>query len=87
MPYFLPATVTLKNASQIEAEGLANWANLNEIDCLNLNQFDSSLLAILLNWRKKRLVDQGYFLVLNAPPKLAVLARVYGVAELLGLPA
>ena len=87
MPYFLPATVTLKNASQIEADGLANWANLNEIDCLNLNQFDSSLLAILLNWRKKRLADQGYFLVLNVPPKLAVLARVYGVAELLGLPA
>jgi len=87
MPYFLPATVTLKNASQIEADGLANGANLNEIDCLNLNQFDSSLLAILLNWRKKRLADKGYFLVLNAPPKLAVLARVYGVAELLGLPA
>ena len=87
MPYFLPATVTLKNASQIEAAGLANWANAKEIDCVDLNQFDSSLLAILINWRKKRIADQGYFLILNAPPKLVILARVYGVAELLGLPA
>ncbi len=86
MPYFLPAAVTRENARQIEADGIANWSNLNEIDCLNLNHFDSSLLAVLLNWRKKILAEQGYFLVLNTPPKLAVLARVYGVAELLGIP-
>jgi len=85
MPFLLPKTVTQENALQLEKEGLLNITNLKTIDCSALNDFDSTVLTVLLSWQKKLQAD-GQALSVQAPPeKLKVLANVYGVSALLGL--
>ena len=85
MPFLLPASVTQDNVLQLEKGGLLNLAALRTIDCSNLKDFDSTVLTVLLAWQKKLQADGQQISVQNAPEKLAVLAGVYGVAELLGL--
>jgi phospholipid transport system transporter-binding protein len=55
------------------------------VDCINLKDFDSTVLTVLLAWKKKLQANGEQMSVQNAPEKLTVLASVYGVAELLGL--
>ena len=84
MTYFLPLTVTQQNAVAIEADGLRDLVALEIVDCAALVDFDSSVLAVLIEWQKK-LRGAGRTLLINNPPqKLQVLAQVYGVSELLG---
>ncbi|MDO5102773.1 MAG: STAS domain-containing protein [Lautropia sp.] len=54
------------------------------IDLSTLEQFDSTVLSMLLELSRQlgRPVS-----VINPPPKLQALARLYGVSELLGLAA
>ncbi|MEY4496693.1 MAG: hypothetical protein RL744_1757 [Pseudomonadota bacterium] len=85
MPFLLPASVTQSNVLQLEKEGLLNLAALTTVDCINLKDFDSTVLTVLLAWQKKLQADGQRLSVQNAPEKLTVLAGVYGVAELLGL--
>ena len=85
MPFLLPASVTHSNVLQLEKDGLLNLATLRNIDCINLKDFDSTVLTVLLAWQKKLQADGQQISVQNAPKKLTVLAGVYGVAELLGL--
>jgi phospholipid transport system transporter-binding protein len=85
MPFLLPASVTQDNVLQLEKDGLLNLAALRTVDCVNLKDFDSTVLTVLLAWQKKLQADDQQISVQNAPEKLTVLAGVYGVAELLGL--
>ena len=85
MPFLLPASVTQNNVLQLEKDGLLNIATLRTVDCINLKDFDSTVLTVLLAWQKKLQSDGQQISVQNAPEKLTVLAGVYGVAELLGL--
>ena len=85
MPFLLPVSVTQDNVMQLEKDGLLNLPALREVDCINLKDFDSSVLTVLLAWQKKLQADGQQISVQNAPEKLMVLAGVYGVAELLGL--
>ena len=85
MPFLLPASVTQDNVLQLEKDGLLNLAALKTVDCVNLKDFDSTVLTVLLAWQKKLQADDQQISVQNAPEKLTVLAGVYGVAELLGL--
>jgi phospholipid transport system transporter-binding protein len=55
-----------------------------QIDAAPLERFDSSALAVLLACR--RAAPAG-FAVRSVPPRLAGLARLYGVAALLGIDA
>jgi hypothetical protein len=41
----------------------------------------------LIAWQKKLRQVQRELILVSPPPKLCVLAQVYGVAELLGTPA
>jgi len=83
----LPATVTAREAT--DTRRLLTQALKGEaapsvvVDASNLTQFDSSALAVLLECH--RLADAGGkpFELRNAPPKLAALARLYGVDTLL----
>ena len=85
MLFLLPKKVTQKNALQLQKEGLLNVPSLRTIDCSELKDFDSTVLAVLLAWQKK-LVAEGHSIVIeHAPEKLKVLASVYGVAALLGM--
>ena len=53
------------------------------IDASNLQQFDSSALAVLLECERLAQAFGKGFAVRNAPPKLAALAKLYGVDVLL----
>ena len=85
MPFLLPVSVTQDNAVQLESDGLLNLADLSIIDCINLKDFDSSVLTVLLAWQKKLQADGRQIDIQNTPEKLKVLAGVYDVAGLLGL--
>lgn len=83
----LPATITAREARDTQrllAQGLKNEPDSGVvIDASNLKQFDSSALAVLLECHR---LAQGWgkgFVLRNAPPKLASLATLYGVDELL----
>jgi phospholipid transport system transporter-binding protein len=80
MPFLLPVSVTQNNAVQLESDGLLNLADLSIIDCVNLKDFDSSVLTVLLAWQKKLQADGRQIDIKNTPEKLKVLAGVYGVA-------
>ena len=66
--------------SQVSAE-----AHTVSIDAQQLLEFDSSALAVLLACRRATLAAGKAFEVHHAPAKLAQLATLYGVAQLLGL--
>lgn len=85
MPFLLPISVTQDNVSQLEKEGVLNLTALRTVDCARLQDFDSTVLTLLLAWQKKLQADQQLLTVVNAPEKLKVLASVYGVSALLGL--
>ena len=53
------------------------------VDAGDLQQFDSSALAILLACRRQALAAGKTFAVLGAPERLLQLADVYGVAQLI----
>jgi phospholipid transport system transporter-binding protein len=85
----LPAALTLRDARTalaslgpaIEAAGNGTIV----IDAASLAQIDSASLAVLLQCRRLAEGRQRGFEVRNAPPKLVDLAKLYGVAELLGI--
>ena len=85
MPFSLPQKVTQENALQLEKQGLSNSENLRVINCSSLNDFDSTVLTVLLTWQKKLQANGQSLLIEHAPEKLKVLAGVYGVSALLGL--
>ena len=85
MPFFLPQKVTQENALQVEKEGLLNSENLRVVNCSSLNDFDSTVLTVLLAWQKKLQTNGQSISIEHAPEKLKVLAGVYGVSALLGL--
>lgn len=84
MPFLLPVSVTQDNAVQLEKDGLLDLTALSTVDCVSLQDFDSTLLTVLLVWQKKLQADGRQISIENAPEKLTVLAGLYGVAELLG---
>jgi phospholipid transport system transporter-binding protein len=84
MPFLLPVSVTQDNAVQLEKDGLLDLVALSTIDCARLQDFDSTVLTVLLAWQSKLQVDGRQISVENAPEKLTVLAGLYGVGELLG---
>ena len=75
----LPAVVDHTNAIALRQAGLKQIKDgASKVDGSALTDFDSSILAILLEWR--RLLPE--LVVEQVPEKLKVLARVYGVSEL-----
>ncbi len=94
----LPATITHQDApglvhslsKDLRADASAKPGTAAQpwlLDAAALTHFDSSALAVLLECR--RLADaQGRKVQLNnAPAKLGQLARLYGIEDLLNIPA
>ncbi len=90
----LPAVATLAEASalarsaeQALMQGVAEGGERAPlcIDAVELRSFDTSLLAVLLQARRLALGAGCGFEVTSVPEKLAQLAQLYGVTELLGL--
>ena len=53
------------------------------VDASALSRFDSSAIAVLLDCRREALAVGKSFSVKALPPRLRVLAGLYGVADLL----
>lgn len=70
---------------QVQDEGLAIVRQSQRVDCSALVDFDSSALAVLMAWQRELSSLQKNLHLINPPEKLKVLARVYGIANLLGL--
>ncbi len=81
----LPATLTLREAQQTLRAllGAAGDGDTLRVDAGALQQFDTAALAVLLEC--SRAAGGRGLAVVNAPPKLKELARLYGVDGLLGL--
>lgn len=83
----LPATLTSREARDAQAllaQGLRREADGEVVvDASNLRHFDSAALAVLLECRR---LAEGWgksFRLNQPPPKLAALAKLYGVDTLL----
>jgi len=87
----LPATVTLneaRDALRMLAQTLKREPDTDVvIDASGLQQFDSAVLAVLLECQRLAQAWGKGFSIRHTPPKLAALARMYGVDNLLRLDA
>ena len=83
----LPATVTAREANdtrRLLAQALKSESDATVVvDASNLTQFDSSVLAVLLECHRAADAWGKPFELRHAPPKLVALARLYGVDTLL----
>ncbi len=79
----LPASATLGDACRL-LEQLGE-GGADEIDASQLQAFDTSAIALLLEARRRAEARGASFRVTGAPAKLRELARLYGVEELLSL--
>jgi phospholipid transport system transporter-binding protein len=83
----LPATLTLQQAtatSQALDAAVAQGSGPFTVDAASLVQMDTAAIAVLLQARRAAQAAGRTFAVAGAPAKLVQLARLYGVAELLG---
>lgn len=85
--YQLPSSIDHSNVEQVLAAAVDKLSSLSSqetllIDCQTLSIFDSSALSALLAI-KRRASEKNIVVQLQAiPEKLASLAKVYGLAEL-----
>ena len=83
----LPATVTAKEAN--DTRRLLTQALKGEqgdavvVDASNLQHFDSAALAVLLECQRAADASGKSFALRHVPPKLAALARLYGIDTVL----
>lgn len=84
----LPQSVRLGNAEQVLSllslglQGSPAQAKL-QLDASALHDFDSAVLAVLLECQRRALASGRVLRLIGAPPKLDELARVYGLTALL----
>lgn len=84
----LPATATLDEAAALAATlptAVASGSGPLHIDASALRNFDTSAIALLLQARRLAHAAGRGVEITGAPLKLAELARLYGVEELLSL--
>ena len=84
----LPATATLDETAalaQTLPAGMEDGSGPVSIDASALQAFDTSVIALLLQARRLATAAGRDFQVTGAPAKLAQLAQLYGVEELLSL--
>lgn len=83
----LPARITMSDARATLAQlrPLLQTAGAPVIDASALVDLDTAAIALLLDCRRQARAAGKPLQVVGAPPKLAQLATLYGVADLLGL--
>ena len=85
----LPPRVTMNEAHEVldQLRAAIEPDAAPRIDASALATLDTSAIALLLECRRIAAAAGKAFAVDGVPSKLADLARLYGVAELLSLPA
>ena len=82
----LPATLTAHEARdtlRMLQQSIQGQPDGVEVDASGLVQFDSSALSVLLECQRQAQAWGKTFTLREAPPKLAALAKLYGVDVLL----
>jgi phospholipid transport system transporter-binding protein len=82
----LPTDVTHANArtcAHMLAQALRALPQAVVVDASDLQKFDSSSIAVLLECRREAQLLGKSFSVRNLPARLRALAALYGVAELM----
>ncbi len=87
----LPATLNHAQASSSQASGVLhanNWVEQAraahwQVDASQLQNFDSSALALLLDLQRSASAANARLTIHNAPAQLTQLATLYGVNELI----
>lgn len=75
--------LTLSNAAQVSAEGLARLAAGGLcVDFSSIERVDSAALAVILEWRRAAQEPARTLEIEHLPANLVELADLYGVAEL-----
>jgi phospholipid transport system transporter-binding protein len=83
----LPASMTIKDARAALAAlepALGEGSGALTLDASGLKAFDTSAIATLLELRRQAQAVGRTLVVTGAPSSMVELARLYGVAELLG---
>jgi phospholipid transport system transporter-binding protein len=83
----LPARITMNDAraTLAQLQPLLQAADAPVIDASALADLDTAAIALLLDCRRQAQAAGKPLQVVGAPPKLAQLATLYGVADLLAL--
>lgn len=84
----LPASATIEQAAALAAtlpSAAADGSGVLRVDASSLEQLDTSTIALLLQARRVAAERGCGFEVVGAPAKLAALAKLYGVEELLSM--
>jgi phospholipid transport system transporter-binding protein len=85
--FVLPSELTHAQARaclQMLVQGLRQHKDAGVVvDASALQSFDSSALSVLLEFRRECLAVGRHFSIQGLSPKLAGLASLYGIAELL----
>ncbi|MDX1374818.1 MAG: STAS domain-containing protein [Burkholderiales bacterium] len=84
----LSGPVTLSNVRELLEEGRGHLrAGVRTIDLGEVTELDSSLLAVLLAWRREAHAAGAELSIERLPEGLETIARLYGVEALLSGPA
>jgi len=76
--------LTLASVAAVLREGSAAIGQgVRTVDLGEVGELDSSALALLLSWRRQARQQNGDLSFANLPQGLTIIARLYGVAELL----
>lgn len=76
--------VTLSNVRALLEEGRGHLrAGAQTIDLSEVTELDSSLLAVLLAWRREARAANVELVIEHLPAGLETIARLYGVESLL----
>lgn len=85
MSWLLPQIATRINATELLRQGLVMLEkNERVFDGGALQEFDSTILAIMLAWQRAAQARHTTVAFQNLPTKLVDLVQVYGVADILG---
>ncbi len=79
-------SVTIDNVASVVARGigLLDQGDVT-IDLAGLTDADSSVVSLLLEWRREAALRNRQVCIANMPENLQSLVRLYGVSELINL--
>jgi phospholipid transport system transporter-binding protein len=76
--------VTIDNVAEVAARGVALFERDDvTFDLAGLKEADSSVVSLLLEWRREAARRNRHMHIANMPENLQSLVRLYGVSELI----
>ena len=80
--WVLRGNLTFENISKaIDKAKDFNWQNSVNLDLSGVGEVDTSLLALILHWKRSAKVNKKNVFISAAPENLMKLSRLYGAEE------